>query len=80
LAITAIVGPPTYPAPMQQIFSSQSSLIVYVRSCISREQVFVVSKERMNNCVDTAEPRCCCDNAESLERNQQGGHTGHDNE
>jgi hypothetical protein len=28
LAITAMVGPPTYPAPMQQIFSSKSSLML----------------------------------------------------
>lgn len=28
LAITAMVGPPTYPAPIQQIFSSQSSLMM----------------------------------------------------
>jgi hypothetical protein len=28
LAMTAIVGPPTYPAPMQQILSSYSSLIL----------------------------------------------------
>ncbi len=28
-AITAMVGPPTYPAPMQQIFKSKLSLIFY---------------------------------------------------
>jgi hypothetical protein len=32
-AITAMVGPPTYPAPMQQIFNSQSSLILCLLIC-----------------------------------------------
>ena len=46
LAMTAMVGPPTYPAPIQRIFRSHSSLIlmVLICLCLGRSQLGVRSE------------------------------------